>query len=698
MRRKDQIERKNRRLLELWQCPPDAGEPIGVLCTTFTFDAAFFEEECLARFAGVQSDAKRDGSLYRIEREERLAQLRCAAVVVDQHHASGSRSLRWDLIAARPRRGIMHAKIALLAWERKIRVIVGSANLTPDAYRRNHECLGVVDFTATSADRSLLVPLVEFLHQVLETTAGAARDRARDLLAWVSDRPWQTPVSPRGIQRKWIFTSPDQPTSALDQLAQTLPGRSDEVHVVSPFFDREPRRAGPERVIWERLIRLRGDAALHFHVSGTERGDGNGWRLAIPKHVAESRPSGHRPGTVVELHAIPEASDEGGSAAERRPLHAKTLALSAADWSAQMIGSSNFTCAGLGVEPEGVTNYEANLLYWIKAPDTDLLRRDLESRSLKGQKVADATPRDYVPAFDVDEAMESDAPVLPHFFGEAVIDSIDQEHIQLSLKFTQTPPPLAWSVADRDHQWLTSEQWHTAGSPNTWVAKANRPTPTPSSLRVQWSRESDSDTVLSAQWPLNVRSPEVLPTPDELQSMSLQQLLDLMSSARPLHETLRDWLRRQPDDDDADPDEALEVIDPHAKVDTSGYLIQRVRRACWAMRHLRTRLEQPVSSLAAWTWRIQGPVGAQALMNAMLREADADSPDEAAFLLMELGREMDLVEINVANDASLRALLQQQLDAFRTDLRRRLVELLPNCSDALRQFADAKMEEHEAAA
>ena len=42
-----------------------------------------------------------------------------------------------------------------------------------------------------------------------------------------------------------------------------------------------------------------------------------------------------------------------------------------------MIGSSNFTCAGLGIEREGVTNYEANLLYWVKAPETDRLRRDL---------------------------------------------------------------------------------------------------------------------------------------------------------------------------------------------------------------------------------------------------------------------------------------------------------------------------------
>ena len=64
-----------RRLLSLWEPPDDAGSPVGVLATTYTLDTALFEEECLARFAGVQSEPERDGALYRIEREERLAPL-----------------------------------------------------------------------------------------------------------------------------------------------------------------------------------------------------------------------------------------------------------------------------------------------------------------------------------------------------------------------------------------------------------------------------------------------------------------------------------------------------------------------------------------------------------------------------------------------------------------------------------------------
>jgi len=42
-------------LLESWRPPRGAGDPVGCLTTTFTFDASFFEEECLARFLEIDS-------------------------------------------------------------------------------------------------------------------------------------------------------------------------------------------------------------------------------------------------------------------------------------------------------------------------------------------------------------------------------------------------------------------------------------------------------------------------------------------------------------------------------------------------------------------------------------------------------------------------------------------------------------------
>ena len=59
-------------LLESWRPPHDAGDPVGCLTTTFTFDAGFFEEECLARFLEIDSLPDREGLAYLLERENRL--------------------------------------------------------------------------------------------------------------------------------------------------------------------------------------------------------------------------------------------------------------------------------------------------------------------------------------------------------------------------------------------------------------------------------------------------------------------------------------------------------------------------------------------------------------------------------------------------------------------------------------------------
>ena len=697
MARKDKIEANQLPLLDAWQAPPNAGDPIGVLATTFTFNAAFFEEECLARFAGVQSDARRDGVLYRMEREERLAQLRCAAVIADHHHVGGIRSLRWDLLSARPARGVMHAKISLLAWQHKVRVMVGSANLSVDAYRRNQECAAVVDFDASSTDRQLLNPVLDFLQQILAICHGAGRDRAEDLLSWVRSRSWQTTTSPRGLQRRWVFVSPKTPgvigqlTGVQPDRAGLLPGRAGQVHVVSPFFDKDKREGGPEHALWADVLKLRGEAALHFHVAGEPRGDDKGWRLAIPKHVAESAPSGQRANATVSLHAIEVKGAAGSTAAEHRPLHAKSMHLSAPNWSALLIGSSNFTSAGLGLPASNVINYEANLLYLVESSDSDSLRKGLDSRFLQGQAIPKESPIEYEPAFDSEVLEVGDAPPLPAFFSEVVLDRLDQDEITLQFEYSDANPPIKWQIMCRDQSILDSTQWANAGSPRTQILTLPRPKPTPSVLTVGWQREQIDLPHGVADWPVNVRAPEVLPPPEELNDLSLATLLDLLGSAKPLHQSLRDWLRQLPDDDDADPDAATELVDPHAKVDTSGFLIQRVRRACWAMCRLRERLEQPVGSRAGWDWLLRGPTGARAVLEAMLREADPALPDESAFLLIEFLRELDAVKVRVPDDEPLRLVVVEQLEAFKADLAQKLNSFRAACSTALFQFADQKI-------
>ena len=170
-RKKTDVARK---LLDAWVPPPSAGDPLGCVATTFTFDPTFFEEHCVSRFLRLETDPREDSAAYLIEREEKLASSR-VFVLVDRSNAEGSASARWDVLPVNARGGIFHPKISVLAWHNWIRLIIGSANLTEPAYRKNQEIFGLLDFhDGGEVPLDVLTRSLEFLEQVLTFCPGAS--------------------------------------------------------------------------------------------------------------------------------------------------------------------------------------------------------------------------------------------------------------------------------------------------------------------------------------------------------------------------------------------------------------------------------------------------------------------------------------------------------------------------------------------
>src|SRR5260370_29226646 len=100
--------------LDLWQAPNGAGEPRFCVATTFTFDASFFEVECLGRFLQMDSHPQETDSVgYLIEREEKLAEAR-VCVLADRRHATTKESLRWDVLPVLVPRAAHHPRPPLL--------------------------------------------------------------------------------------------------------------------------------------------------------------------------------------------------------------------------------------------------------------------------------------------------------------------------------------------------------------------------------------------------------------------------------------------------------------------------------------------------------------------------------------------------------------------------------------------------------
>jgi hypothetical protein len=168
-----------------------------------------------------------------------------------------------------------------------------------------------------------------------------------------------------------------------------------------------------------------------------------------------------------------------------------------------------------------------------------------------------------------------------------------------------------------------------------------------------------------AWWPINVWDFNALPPPEELRSLTLDALIDILTSAKPLREAMREWLRRRARSAAAGSSGAdVPELDPLRRVDTSAFVLQRTRRISWALKGLRDRLERPAPTADALNWRLGGPVGAAAVARAIERECATRSADEHAFALAELVLELVRVNPKDAPGCLSTAEVREQIRAF----------------------------------
>ncbi len=617
-------------LLDAWTAPEDAGDPIGCIATSFTFSSSFFEEECMSRFLSLDTDPDEDGSLYLIEREEKLSQIICACAIVDRHHCRGFRSLRWDLLPARVAGGILHAKVSLLVWSRMARVLITSANLTEDGYRRNLEVYGVFDYREDGDHPvRLLYDTVEFIQHCANRTQGEGQPaspplmRVRSLLDKVRATPATWGVSDeenlrRGMAAFPVFVRPGNP-NALENLSRRWPVPTPpfEAHVISPFFDPPDVPNLPAKELWL-LLRKRGKADLFFHLA-TETSIDETVMVHAPQSILEAEPSGR---LEVLTHVC--GVDVEGS----RTLHAKGILVKDERWSLYMIGSSNFTSAGLGLKK--VRNLEANVAFLVngykQSRSSEALDHAIpESTALNLEKVR------WLDAAETEDESAEEESVLPEAFGAAIFRVEEEQRASVLLSFPGVPPR-GWFVKDEENETclLKETEWARSGRPETinlaWIPK--RP---PSGFWVSWEGMTGR-----AWWPVNVESSKSLPPPDELKDLPLEVLIDILTSARPLHRVLGAYLKRRNEKNELPVPVVLD--DPHKRVDTSQFLLQRTRRISWALSALRERLARPVATEEGLQWRFYGPVGVHALIEALVHEGQ--SQEEKSFLLSELALEL----------------------------------------------------------
>ena len=377
----------DRRLASRWFPPSTVpgteagpGEPVACISTTYTFDARLFEQDLLPRFLGLKFDDSEGGRAFVLEREQKLATCR-AVVLVDEGHVDGSQTtLRWDQLPVRVPRGAQHSKVVLLMWERCIRVMISSANLTKYGYRRNHEVAGALDFfnDASSPPRRLLLDSVAFLETLISAgwvaAAAPVLDRLSGDLATVRAcvgrwRNMPADYSPRETPRvSFAATLPrharrNRVTSPLDALADAWGSRrATDITVMTPFVGCGDEAENVDPVIARlRQIPTTRDATGTLVAPGRlAEGQPRRVIMQLPRKFRDSWAKAWRVApNAIPVHVVPSCR-KGTKVKGLRNLHAKAVAISDDQRVALLCGSSNFSPSGMGTGP---ANVEANWCY-----------------------------------------------------------------------------------------------------------------------------------------------------------------------------------------------------------------------------------------------------------------------------------------------------------------------------------------------
>jgi hypothetical protein len=535
-----------------------------------------------------------------------------------------------------PPSSLLHAKVSLLFWSRLIRIIIASANLSEDGYRRNQEVFGVVDFKPESeSPLSCLQDTVAFLRQAALRSQVAGNLPSPALGRWnalldraIRDgRRWGLPDEETrrdAIRVRALFSGPGYP-SLLDTLRNLWPGGSPPSYaaVVSPFFDRPETQSQPASELWG-VLRQRGEATVAFYVEAEEVPGQASVFLRAPKSLLDAQPGRATATTSFHRVLIPP----------ERPLHAKGIWLEDERWTVYAIGSSNFTRAGTGLGK--ACNFEANLVYVVDADRNGQAKKLVDSTFPEGERIDLGGDVIWKPQTAEGEDEVGEEVLLPEAFADAVYNCDASNRATVTLSIIGEPPPGWELVADGDGQRYVGEgEWRAQGRPASWALPWDTERP-PSGFRVRWA-----GSVGSAWWPVNVLTGDALPPPAELKNLPLEVLINILSSARPLHRVLGEYLRRRAREKNGDGADKP-VIDPHKRVDTSRFLLQRTRWISWALNALRERLERPAVTLEFLRWRLHGPVGVLALAKALEREAQSN--EEKAFLISELILELARVK------------------------------------------------------
>lgn len=434
---------RTRRLIDYYLPPPGEGFVLeSLIATTYQVDFEFFEEELLAAALGVRSPLSRVKA-FRSELERRLQKVDVSVL----YDLAGCERLarlspRIDAIPVSARK--LHSKISLLMWirensgsgappDRRMRLIVGSANLTRQAFRHNYECIVSVDFGGKSTSpRILFTKAIDFVRQI--SAASQVPQIQRQLAAFASQAARLREGTPASDDPVALVAGGEVVPTIRDTWAAMSNKAPESATIVSPFW---AEGITASEALFQLFGQLGSPANLELVCRGERSGDGKTWlpvfdgtiALDLKKRLtgrlflrptlpdagsADSSPSTEESGDELEEKELAaKIGAENRNALEmQRSLHAKLILLDGSAGSVLYAGSSNCTRKGLGL-PGVQPNYEAGFVYRLTPRQRNQIKGLLEFAGPASEVRPDAAPATVQPPPDEECA-------APTFLAEVV--------------------------------------------------------------------------------------------------------------------------------------------------------------------------------------------------------------------------------------------------------------------------------------
>lgn len=417
---------------------PEGFEFESLIATTYQVDFEFFEEELLAIALGIRTPSSRV-RVFRTEIERSLRK-KSVTVLYDLRGSPTAKrsSPQIDPLPILGRK--LHAKITLLMWVRlaqgageravrRVRLVLGSANLTRAGFRENYECVVSLDFgDRNSPRRSVLEDAIRFIGSI--GAGGNSPTLARQLGEFQAFAA-TVPANSQAKNQPIDFVSADTAMQILRKEWDALDGtRPNSVTVVSPFWPEGSTAAQAMKRVVETLA---GPKRLDLVCRGVLSPNGADWVPEFdPVLAVQLRPliNGQlflRP-TLPDAGLEEEDNDKGDETETEeigralpgndpaiseasRALHAKMIFVDGDKGSVIYVGSSN--CTRRGLRLGGTTNWEAGFIYRLSRSGRNQLQRLLDMAGKAVEVFPGKAPLSVAPVREPDEP-------VPDFLSEIV--------------------------------------------------------------------------------------------------------------------------------------------------------------------------------------------------------------------------------------------------------------------------------------